>query len=94
MLIGRIDRAFLVGLFEGCLKFDRHWFTRCIFAETFALATFFHHGRAFTVIKISDLAIQAVMALIGVDLTGGPDRLHLALFRADLTGPAALFASP
>ena len=46
------------------------------------------------IIPVSYLAIQAVMALIGVDLTGRPDGLYLTLPGTDLTGPAALLAPP
>jgi len=46
------------------------------------------------IVPVSHLAIQAIMALIGVDLTGRPDGLHLALSGTDLAGAATLLAPP
>ena len=44
------------------------------------------------IVPVSHLAIQAVMTLIGIDLTRRPDGLYLALPGTDLAGSATLLA--
>jgi len=46
------------------------------------------------IVPVSHLAIQAVMTLIGVDLTGRPDGLYLAVSGAYLAGSTTLLAPP
>ena len=48
---------------------------------------------ALAVVVVGDLAVEAVVALVGIDLAGGADRAHLALVGAGLAGAAALLAA-
>src|SRR5690554_2328483 len=55
-----------------------------------ALLALHHHGRTLAIIMIGDLAVQTVVALVGVDMPLGMNRLDVALVGTNLAGLAAL----
>ena len=46
------------------------------------------------VVIVDDLAVEAVMALVGIDLAGGANGPHRTAIGANLAGLAAFLASP
>src|SRR5690554_3622860 len=56
-----------------------------------ALFALHHHGRTLAVVVVGDLAVQAVVAFVGIDVSLGMNRLDMTLVGTDLAGLAALF---
>ena len=61
---------------------------------TLTLSTLFYQWRAFSIVPVSHLAIQAIVTFIGVDLSGRADSPYLTFMAANLAGAAAFLVTP